>query len=215
MNYRLALDCSTSRGSVTLAEDDGPTWQVEIQAGRGHGGQLFSVLERALGEIRSKDGKLAHIVVGLGPGSYSGVRQAVAAAVGLAAATGAFLVGAPSPVALPVPGFSGAYRAVSDARRGTFYHTAVRHGVCIQGPELLPDATALATRLAEHPEWPVCTVESVLPDGLLPDAPVLFPEARGGLLDLPEETYRLPPLEPIYLRPVSITLPNAAKPAAP
>ena len=119
MTYRLALDCSTSRGSVTLAEAAGPMlWQAEIPAGRGHGGQLFTVLERALGEIRAANGTLSHIVVGLGPGSYSGVRQAVAAAVGLAAATGAALVGAPSPAALPVTGLPEVYRAVSDARRG-------------------------------------------------------------------------------------------------
>ncbi len=214
-DFFLALDCSTARGSVTLANAVGPLWQLEIPAGRGHGGELFAVLDRAMNEVRAtRGGTLSRIVVGLGPGSYSGVRQAVAAAVGLAAATGATLMGAPSPAALPVSGLPEGYRAVSDARRGTFYHTAVRDGVCIQGPELLPDAAALAARLAEHPPWPVCAVESALPDGLLPDASVLFPEAYR-LLCIPEKTYRLPPLEPIYLRPVSITLPNPAKPVAP
>lgn len=208
MTYWLGLDCSTARGSVALADATGPLlWQVAIPAGRGHGGQLFGVLARALGEVRAADGKLSRIVVGLGPGSYSGVRQAVAAAVGLAAATGASLLGASSAVALSVPVLPAIYRAVSDARRGTFYHTAVRAGVCIQGPELLPDANALAERLAEHPEWPVFAVESALPDGLLSDAPIVFPDACE-LLRLPENSYRLPPLEPIYLRPVSITLPR-------
>ncbi len=212
MNFLLALDCSTSRGSVTLADAAGPVrWQAEIPAGRGHGGKLFSALEHALGEVRSGDGRLARIVVGLGPGSYSGVRQSVAAAVGLAAATGAALAGAPSTAALPVPDRAGACRAVSDARRGTFYHTLTQGGVCLQGPELLADANALAERLAEGPSWPVFAVESSLPDGLLPDAPVVFPDA-SLLLGLPESTLLFPPLEPIYLRPVSITLPNAAKP---
>lgn len=215
MTYQLALDCSTARGSVALADAAGLTlWQVEIPAGRGHGGQLFSVLERALGEVRTANGKLGRIVVGLGPGSYSGVRQAVAAAVGLAAATGASLVGAPSPATLPATDSPEGYRVVSDARRGTFYHTLVRGGVCEEGPELLPDAEALTHRLAEHPERPVFVMESSLPDGLLSDVPIRFPEACG-LLDLPAKTYRLSPLEPIYLRPVSITLPNAAKPVAP
>ena len=206
MNFLLALDCSTSRGSVALADASGPVrWRMEIPAGRGHGGQLFGALEHALGEVRSGRGRLERIVVGLGPGSYSGVRQSVAAAVGLAAATGAALEGAPSAAALPVPDRAGTYRAVSDARRGAFYHTVVRGGVCLRGPELLPDAEALDA-LADGP---VFVVESSLPDRLLPDAPVLFPDA-SLLISLPEETYRFPPLEPIYLRPVSITLPKTA-----
>ncbi len=208
MIYLLALDCSTSRGSVALASAAGPVrWRTAIPAGRGHGDALFGALEHALGQVRAGGGRLERIVVGLGPGSYSGVRQSVAAAVGLATATGASLAGAPSAAALPTPEGAGTYRAVSDARRGTFYHTLVRDGVCLQGPELLPDAGALATRLADDPTRPVFAVESSLPGGWLPDAAVMFPDA-SLLLGLPEETYRLPPLEPIYLRPVGITLPK-------
>ncbi|MBE7212050.1 MAG: hypothetical protein INR65_13600 [Gluconacetobacter diazotrophicus] len=51
-------------------------------------------------------------------------------------------------------------------------------------------------------------MEAPLPGGLVPDAPVLFPDA-ALLLTLPEVTYLPAPLEPIYLRPVSITLPKA------
>ena len=203
----LALDCSTTLGGVTLATLDGRILaQEDFAAGRGRGGELFLALERTLHAARMAGGMPAEIVVGLGPGSYSGVRQAIAAAVGLAAATGAALGGVPSVLALR--GAGECYQTVGDARRGTFYYAAVCDRACVAGPELLPDVVALHARLAERPDWPVYVVETPLPDGILADAPVLPVDAAALLTVLPAS--RLPPpLEPIYLRPVSITLPKA------
>ena len=208
----LALDCSTSRGSVALGQqrEEAPhtVWHTEFPAGRGCGGQMFTVLQDALRRVSEAGGKLEGIVVGLGPGSYSGVRQAIAAGTGLAAATGASLRGAPSVLALTAE--PEVFHAVGDARRGTFYYTAVQGGVCLAGPELLADAAVLDQRLAAHPGWPVRVVESVLPGGLLPGAKVSLPSA-GRLLSIPLSACQPPPLEPIYLRPVNITLPGAVK----
>lgn len=206
----LALDCSTALGSVTFAVGHGRddcriAWRAEFPAGRGHGGELFTTLERGLAEMRRSGEQLGEIIVGLGPGSYSGVRQVIAAATGLAFATGARLYGRPSTAALATG--HPCYQAVGDARRGTYYHTAVQDGRCVTGPELLPDLTALRARLDERPAWPVLAVET-LPPGLppgtplaLPSADLLLANAAAGLLP--------PPLEPIYLRPVTITLPKA------
>ena len=206
----LALDCSTAVGGVALAREDGCVLvREEFAAGRGRGGEFFVALERTLGAARVTGEALGEIVVGVGPGSYSGVRQVVAAAVGLAAATGARLSGAPSVLALR--GTGDRYQTVGDARRGAFYYAAVQARVCVAGPELLPDLAALHARLAERPGWPVHVIDSPLPDGLLADAPVAAVDA-AGLLAVPLAARRLPPLEPIYLRPVSITLPKTATP---
>ena len=209
-SFILALDCSTSQGSMALGWRTAQYppvnhWQTEFSAGRGCGGKLFTSLEEAMSVVRDLGDPLVEIVVGLGPGSYSGVRQAIAAATGLAAATGAALRGVPSVAALPVDGAP--HHVVGDARRGTFYYTAVHAGTCLVGPELLASADALSARVAAHPDWPVYTVESALPDGLLPDAVVSHPLANR-LLVVPTAARQLPPLEPIYLRPVSITLPK-------
>lgn len=169
---------------------------------------MFTALQDALREVREAGGRLEGMIVGLGPGSYSGVRQAIAAATGLAAATGAWLRGAPSVLALS-PGPE-AFHAVGDARRGAFYYTAVKDGRCLAGPELLADASALEQRIAALPAWPVRVLESVLPGGVLPGAEVSLPWAEVFLWSPPSER-RSPPLEPIYLRPVSITLPNVVK----
>ena len=169
---------------------------------------MFTALQDALREIGDAGGRLEGIVVGLGPGSYSGVRQSIAAATGLAAATGAWLRGAPSVLAL-APG-PDPFHAVGDARRGTFYYTAVKDGICQRGPELLGSATELSARLEAHLSWPVYVMESALPGGLLPHAEIRLP-AAGLLLSVPPSARQSPPLEPIYLRPVNITLPGAVK----
>lgn len=202
--FTLALDCSTARGSVALMEADTLLHQAEFPAGRGEGGKLFAALETALRAL-PPGGRLGEIVVGLGPGSYSGVRQGIAAAVGLSLGTGAALSGVPSPVALETDAPS--YHAVGDARRGTFYHTAVNGGQPLPpGPVLLPDRAALDARLAEHPDWPVFAVETaadLLPPGTTPALPL-----AARLLRLPLAGRTLPPLEPIYLRAVTVTLPK-------
>ncbi len=203
--FTLAMDCSTARGSVALVET-GPgrvEWRGEFAAGRGHGGLLFTAIQQAMVALAAAGGALGEIVVGLGPGSYSGVRQVVAAAVGLGAATGAGLSGVPSVAALdPEEG-----HVVGDARRGTFYYTAIEGGMCIAGPELLPDAGALHERLAARPgSWPVLAMECAL-DSLPPGAVEAWPRAER-LLRTPAAARTLPPLEPIYLRGVSVTMPK-------
>ena len=211
--FTLAMDCSTARGSVALVEA-GPgrvAWRGEFIAGRGHGGELFTAIQQALGALAAADGALREIVVGLGPGSYSGVRQVVAAAVGLGAATGAALYGVPSVAALdPEEGQAAeqaGFHAVGDARRGTFYYAAVEGGACIAGPELLPDAAALHERLAARPRpWSVLAMECPL-ERLPPGAVAAWPLAER-LLRTPAAARTLPPLEPIYLRGVSVTMPK-------
>lgn len=207
--FVLALECSTAHGSLALgwrAMDEPPIdyWQTTFSTGRGQGGKLFTALHEAMTLVKEDGDPLEQIVVGLGPGSYSGVRQAIAAATGLAAATRARLSGVSSAAALDVN--ASRYQAVGDARRGTFYYTAVENGVCVAGPELLEDCAGLQARLAERTDWPVFAVESV-PDGVAADTSVALPSAERLLVWL-EHVHMLPPLEPIYLRPVAFTLPK-------
>ena len=207
----LALECSTSLGSVALAATGSGAgevrflWREEFAAGRGEGGKLFTALSNIMRAVRETGRPLEEIVVGLGPGSYSGVRQAIAAATGLALATGARLTGFPSTAALA--NAPRRYQAVGDARRGTLYHTAVEDGICVAGPELLADFTEWRASAAERPDWPVLAVENV-PAGLPPETPVVWPSAEA--LVASDAARRVPPpLEPIYLRAVTVTLPKA------
>src|SRR6185369_737378 len=137
----LALETSTSRGSVALWREGALVLDEVFTADRSHSSALFPILERA----RVLAPRIDAIAVGLGPGSYAGVRIAIAAGLGLAMADGARLLGLASVAALETPALR--YAAIGDARRETFYFSLVEGGVCVEGPLLLEER-ALGERLA-------------------------------------------------------------------
>ena len=191
----LALDTSTDHGSVSVCRGERVLFAEDFVADRSHSSALFTILERA-----RRLGDFDLIAIGLGPGSYAGVRIAIAAGTGLALATGARLVGLPSAAALRV----GCYAVLGDARRGTYYWTVVSEGLCTQGPELL-DEPALLERLREN-TLPLLSTEPVpgFPtETAHPSAVLLARLAAAGTGLIAGET-----LEPIYLREAHITPPK-------
>ncbi|OAI42116.1 hypothetical protein AYO41_01155 [Verrucomicrobia bacterium SCGC AG-212-E04] len=200
----LALETSGPRGGLALGRNDGEiVWQQEFPTGPAAGGQLFLALEEC---IRAEPPP-ARLLVGVGPGSYAGVRMAIAAATGLGLALDL------EPVALPsVCGFdvqAPAFHAIGDARRGAFYYTAVVAGRCQRGPEI-HDEAGLHALLAARPDWPVFSVESLAG---FPIAQRAVPTA-ARLLTAPAEISPRP-LEPIYLREPHITRPRGSLPSPP
>jgi tRNA threonylcarbamoyladenosine biosynthesis protein TsaB len=196
----LALETSTSMGSVALLADGVLLLDDRFSADRSHTATLFSVLEKARALAPSID----LIAVGLGPGSYAGVRIAIAAALGLELSTGARLVGIPSVAALEVSPPD--YLAIGDARRETFYFTRVAQGVCVEGP-LLATGTELTERLHACPDLPIVATDEVpgFPEArrALPSAAILARLAAEGRAIVAEGD-----LEPIYLREPHITRPK-------
>jgi len=196
----LAIDTSTSHGSVALVDGSAVLFEEHFTADRGHGSALVPLLQKARDMVTALD----VITVGLGPGSYAGVRIAIATAMGLSIALGARLIGIPSVAALE---FSGPrYLAAGDARRDTFYFTKVEDGSCTEGPILL-DAPGILDRVAANPAWPVLVPE---PLALLPAAIIAHPRAvtlarlaAAGRSIVAEDT-----LEPLYLREPHITHPK-------
>lgn len=188
----LAIDTSTSRGSVALLAGAEIVFREDFLADRSHGAALFSVLARA----RDLAPTLERIVVGLGPGSYAGIRIAIAAAIGLELSTGATLLGAPSVAAWETGVAS--YIAVGDARRGTFYWTRVENGACNDGPRLLTQEE-LAGEVAAA-TLPLFAIEPLAGIAHLrmafPAAAILARLAATGKVVASEGVP-----EPIYLRP--------------
>ncbi|MGH8048736.1 MAG: tRNA (adenosine(37)-N6)-threonylcarbamoyltransferase complex dimerization subunit type 1 TsaB [Chthoniobacterales bacterium] len=193
----LAFDCSASRGSVAVVEGSEVLFAESFDCPRGRGGEFFPALERAM----KAAGRPDRVAVGIGPGSYNGLRAAISAAEGLKLATGAALVGIASVEALPCDG--GEYVVVNDARGGVFCYVKIRGREIVGGIELL-NADAVAERLAAEtaPIFTTALIENLPQAGLgFPDAVILARLGEGAKPGMGV-------LEPIYLKPAHITKPK-------
>lgn len=192
----LSLDASASNGSIALVDASGECLSaLTFPSGRQEGGEIFAKVE----SLAKEYGPTQRIVVGLGPGSYSGIRQAIALAQGLQLAWNCELAGLPSAC-----GVSEAteYQVFGDARRGSYYHTHILDGLPVEGPQLI-DAAGLAAKLASSiPSYTVEPLTEFPQIGLrLPSAVLL---ATIALLCW--DRIRSHPVEPFYLREPNITV---------
>ena len=196
----LALECSTAQGSLAALRDGRLIFSERFTSERGHGSALFVSLERAL----AVTGRRKRVVVGLGPGSYSGIRIAIAAAIGLEVGHDSALLGIPSVAALETS--ASEYIAIGDARRGQFFFARAKAGLLIEGPELL-SLDELNHRLAAAAPLPVY---ASAPIPALPDVEIARPSAEI-LVRLAESARGITAtdhLEPLYLREPHITQPK-------
>lgn len=193
----LALELSSPVGSIASCGENGhPDFKV-FPADRKDSGLFYENLESTL----AASGKPEVIVVGLGPGSYAGVRIAIATALGLKAATGARLIGLPSISALA----RSEYLIVGDARRNSFFFAHVMGGRCLEGPTLATEEE-IVSKLQESPELPRIATQ-LLPQ--FADVIVEHPSAlRLAELAQEMETEDAEELTPIYLRAPYITVPK-------
>lgn len=203
MTTLLAIETSTDKGSVALLRGEEILFSESCGAGRSHSSLLFGVLERALKAV-PEGSRVDQIAVGLGPGSYAGVRIAIAAAAGFAIATGAELLGLPSIAALA----EGEYVALGDARRESYYFARVRGGECVEGPRLFTAAEWPEKFAGIH--LPVFASEEIAGLNPAPNLQIAYPSAeRLARLALKERSIvARDNLEPIYLREPHITVPK-------
>ena len=89
----LALDTSTSWASVALYDGRSVLAEETWHAQRRHGDELFPTIERMLAHARTTLAEIDRVAVATGPGSFTGLRVAIAAAQGIARGAGAALVG--------------------------------------------------------------------------------------------------------------------------
>jgi len=187
----LAFETSASTGSIALGNQQVVVQAIEFKGPQRHSASLFPALAR-LGIPRLK---LRRIVVGIGPGSFSGIRVALAAAQGVALAQG-----------IPVVGISSAYSVAlqlkdvtrlgvfADAKRKEAFVTVFKNGELEKDTYLIPMA-----ELEEHASKFTLAVSAEPLKGI---PKRVYPRARD-LLQLPDSLpgwITTQPLEPIYLR---------------
>jgi len=135
----LALDCSTPYLAIAIVDGAGRVLGRYAQdVGRDHAARAVREIGRLVDAVPGGRARIGHVVAGPGPGSYTGVRVALATASGLARALGADLRGAPSFAALAAGVLAPGDEAVValDARRGNVY--AARCARALADPSLAP-----------------------------------------------------------------------------
>ncbi len=202
----LAIDTSTTRGCVALITADtnnvSTIAQRDFLTARSHNSALFTPMGELLEQL---DGQpIEAILVGTGPGSYTGVRIGIAAANGLAVARKTRVIGIPSVIGISPEHDS--YLAVGDARRGNGYHWKIANGIPQGEAKITPNDELLRT-----------IAESSLPTVTLENLPVEFGNVQQQIdLSLLLSRYLRAPhsfdaetsVEPIYLAAPFITTPK-------
>ncbi len=207
MDTILAIETSTSRGSVARYEEGRPVEVIEFSSDRSHNSVIFGPLAAVL-----KAGPPDLIVVATGPGSYSGIRVGIAAGLGISLAQQVPLIGLSSLTAFGEAYALERYAITGDARRGSWWYAEVESGQLVL-PPVVEEASAIAARTAMVPGQlftldpaspPFCQAQPVRPraDVLACRAASLSQEAVARLSAL--ET------EPLYLRAPFITVSRKA-----
>jgi tRNA threonylcarbamoyladenosine biosynthesis protein TsaB len=166
---------------VALLDGDVSVCCLEHSRENAHGESMLPLIERALetaGWLRSQ---IERIAVGVGPGSFTGLRVGIALAQGLAEGLGIPVVGVPSTkaMALAVPSGRGGSRCVLvDARKGELFLAAYDPA----GAELLP------VRLVSTPEAALAA-SAGLPEPIFIGSGAALLGVRPEVLSSPETDY--------------------------
>ena len=119
----LAIDTSTRYAGVALVDGERTLYEITWEAGQRHGTELMEHLQRLFAAYDVSVPALAGIAVATGPGSFNGVRVALATAKALAFAGGVPLFGHPTldVIAWGTAGAPVPIVALLDAGRGQVY----------------------------------------------------------------------------------------------
>jgi tRNA threonylcarbamoyladenosine biosynthesis protein TsaB len=199
----LALDLSTPHGQIAIVHGTELLFEREFVSDRSHNSMLYGPLAEALQTVGTT---LDIIAIGTGPGSYTGVRIAIAAAQGIALSR-----------SIPVVGWSSlatlsdieSYTVVGDARRGQAYLAQVTHRR-LHPLQLMPMTELPAALQAGSPLY---TADSTAPS-TAPHATTALPSAQrlahiiSSLSDAEIQKLQQQPLEPHYLQEAFVTQPK-------
>ena len=196
----LALEFSSNRRSVAIADGKDVLARVGTDDVKK---PPLTLIDEALKKANLNHAAIETISIGIGPGSYTGIRSAIATAQGWQLARNINLLPIPSAEILAANAAANGQRGethfIIDAQRHEYYHTTWK---------LTEDNQSQTTPLHIIPVTVAAELKTFGPDSAgLPSCDLLFPDAAilaqlaAGRTDFqPGET-----IEPIYLRPIEFT----------
>lgn len=202
MSAILIFETSTDTASLALAVDGEIIVEKSFTSDRRHNALLFEPLSEIIRAHGSHH--FDAVLVGSGPGSYSGTRVGIAAAQGAALVAGCGAIAIPSILATPTALSGKNCLAVGDARRGSYWVAGIRDGQMTAAPKLTDSAGFEAALLQGDPCF---SMEPIRGHPISTESPT----ARGLLIawqNASEETREAwisQPPQPIYLAPPHIT----------
>ena len=196
----------TSTSAITVALHDGVRVLAEATTldARAHGERLAPGIREVLEAAGATPGELTHVVCGLGPGPFTGLRVGIVTARVLALVTGAALHGVCSLDALAAAGPEGEVLVATDARRKEVYWA--RYAVSPGSVRALsaPAVTKPAELAPQVRALPTVGRGPVLYPGLFPAPVDVLDVSAAALADLAVARLAageaLADREPLYLR---------------
>jgi len=149
MRLEVAIE-SSSRSATVAARAGGAILQAQLSSTRAHASDLLPALDGLVRELGRTPREIEAVYVGLGPGSYTGLRVGIATALGIARSTGAALFGLCSFEVLLWERLRAGETAgvLLDGRSGGYYHARYRRSAegleQLLAPAILPPEEARA-----------------------------------------------------------------------
>lgn len=137
MTRIVAIDTTSEFGSIALAEEGRVIEEVLLHSPEGFAHVLFPQLQRLLRRHHWQWAHVTGFAAAAGPGSFTGVRVGLAAAKGLAEASGALAAAISNLQAMASFGSSALRAPFFDARRGEIYGALYDDHLRPLGPEVV------------------------------------------------------------------------------
>jgi tRNA threonylcarbamoyl adenosine modification protein YeaZ len=130
MSISLVIDTSTSRTIVGVVDGERVPFESFAEGATDHGRAVSDLVSQALTKASNPD----RVVVGMGPGPFTGLRVGIAFARTFALAREIPVIGVCSLDAIEID--AAEYTVAIDARRKEIYWARYRDGVRIEGPSV-------------------------------------------------------------------------------
>jgi len=146
MTLTLAIDTSTSRTIVGIIDGDNVLFEKFHEGATDHGRALSQLVAEAL--------KVSHppkqVVVGMGPGPFTGLRVGISFAHAFGLARNIPVIGVCSLDAIAID--ESEYTVAIDARRKEIYWARYKDGVRIEGPSVSKPAEVVEFIFDQYPD---------------------------------------------------------------